>query len=154
MLPLQKILVPTDFSDTASEALKYSADLANRYDAEVTLLHVYPLPGLAYSEGFVAPSPEAMESAIELINRAMKQSLERAREAGVQKLASQSISGHPFPVIVQTARDGDYDLIVMGTHGRTGLRHALLGSVTEKVVRKAHCPVLTVRTPDHEFEAP
>ncbi|HWM86759.1 MAG TPA: universal stress protein, partial [Kofleriaceae bacterium] len=73
---------------------------------------------------------------------------------GLREVGTNISQGVPFAEVVREAREGGFDLIVMGTHGRTGLRHALIGSVAEKVVRKAPCPVLTVRPPGQEFERP
>jgi nucleotide-binding universal stress UspA family protein len=98
-----------------------------------------------------------MAAPVEQFVAAARDALERVAKAdSVQGLhvRREVREGTPFYEIIRFAREGDVDLIVMGTHGHTGLTHVLLGSVTEKVVRKAPCPVLTVRHPEHEFVHP
>jgi len=154
-LSINKILVPTDFSEFSQDAAQYAIELAKRFDAEVTLLYVlqdavalFPEPGVA----FPAPGNYLQE-----LQESSQQSLERLKsqytEEGVN-VNTELRNGPPFVEILRCAREGNYDMIVIGTHGRSGLAHVLLGSVAEKVVRKAECPVLTVRPEDHQFEMP
>lgn len=150
----RKILVPTDFSRFADEALAWACDLAKRYDAELTLLHVYQIPALALPEGYVLPRPEAMSDLMGKLDEALRGERKKAEAAGVKEVRTVLAEGTPFAEIVRVAREGRHDLIVMGTHGHTGLTHALLGSVAEKVVRKAGCPVMVVRRPYQEIEQP
>jgi nucleotide-binding universal stress UspA family protein len=154
MRAIQKILVPIDFSPHAAEATAWAADLARRYDASLTLLHVLQPVAMALPEGYVLMSANALSDLMTELDRA----LARARKdvEATERISPETklVQGAPFAEIVQFARDGGFDLIVMGTHGRTGLKHALLGSVTEKVVRKAPCPVLTVRLSGHDFVHP
>jgi nucleotide-binding universal stress UspA family protein len=152
MINLQRILVPTDFSDHSRSALRYGAAFAHKFGAEVYLLHVFQELAVSQPEAVTVGSP--IVAPLEQFLAAARTSLERLiREgnlAGVQ-VHPEVRAGVPFDEIVQFAADKNIDLIVMGTHGRGWLAHVLLGSVTEKVVRRAPCPVLTVRHPEHEF---
>jgi nucleotide-binding universal stress UspA family protein len=138
------LLVPIDFSDYAEQALAYAIELAQNLHVRITLLHVIHLTPLAMGDigaTTLLPYLEEMEStAQEYIQAA----LERVQRAGLEG-DSVLIQGIPFQAIIDTAHDRDVDLIVMGTHGRTGLTHVLMGSVAEKVVRLAPCPVLVTR---------
>lgn len=153
-LSIRKILVPTDFSEFSLNAARYAVEMAEKFGAEVTLLYVlqdavalFPEPGVA----FPAPGNYLQE-----LEESSKKSLERVRDSFPKELTinTELRNGPPFVEILRCAREGDYDMIVIGTHGRSGLAHVLLGSVAEKVVRKAGCPVLTVRPEEHEFEMP
>jgi nucleotide-binding universal stress UspA family protein len=152
MINLKRILVPTDFSDYSHSALRYGAAFADKFGAELYLLHVFQDLSVSQPEAVTVGSP--IVAPLEQFMAAARTSLERViRE---NKLTGLEVhpevrAGMPFDEIVQFAADRDIDLIVMGTHGRGWLAHVLLGSVTEKVVRKAPCPVLTVRHPEHEF---
>lgn len=141
----QTILVPTDFSPCAEEALDYALKLAERLDARVCIMHSYLLP-VAGWEGAWA-FPQDMISQLEADSRAkLDSTLSKARE----KLATTSASfwsGDPREAVPKLARDIKADLIVMGTHGRKGLSRAIMGSVTETVLRHAPCAVLAVRLP-------
>ena len=155
MAQIRKILVPIDFSPNAAEATSWAADLARRYDASIMLVHVYQPVSLVLPEGFVLKSAGAIAELMAALDEALaeaKSSLERT--APGLAVDSTLLQGAPFAEIVRHARENQFDLIVIGTHGRAGLRHALLGSVAEKVVRKAHCPVLTIRLAGHAFEHP
>src|SRR5262245_4543810 len=155
MIDLRRILVPTDFSKWSQNALAYGAAFAEKFGAEVYLLHVVQDLALFIPEAVLAAPP--MMPPVEQFVAAARAALERvAREAhapGVV-LRPEVAEGLPFDEIVRLARDRNVDLIVMGTHGHTGLAHVLMGSVAEKVVRRAPCPVLTVRHPEHEFVHP
>ena len=153
MIQLQRILVPTDFSPCSQEATNYAAELARRFEAKIWLLHVLePLQFAMPSPG--APLPDAL-----LENRDQEaEDLLAAWSVGetgpATEITREVRRGQPFVEIIGCARDHDIDLIVMGTHGRTGLVHALIGSVAERVVRKAPCPVLSIRPSDREFVMP
>ena len=135
------ILVPTDFSYTSDAALGYARMLAARFGASLHLLHVVDEPG-SWSEVYAAiPDIRDRLSAdagrrLEALAACMPTEL---------KATSAVICGAPVPTIVRVAQSKGIDLIVMGTHGRRGMGHVLLGSVAERVVRLAPCPVLTVR---------
>jgi nucleotide-binding universal stress UspA family protein len=154
MAPFKKILVPIDFSRHSERAARLAAELAKTFDAQLTLLHVYSIPTYPLPEGYVIASPETVAELMEKISSTLKEAKARMLAHGAPRVDTLLAEGSAFAEIVRIARDKEHDLIVMGTHGRTGLKHALMGSVAEKVVRKARCPVLTVRDPEHPFELP
>jgi nucleotide-binding universal stress UspA family protein len=149
---VRTVLCPVDFSDASREALHFAADLARQYDAELHLLHVYQVPGYAFPEGVVVAGPEVMSSFLDEIDRSLGRWRLEAEERGAASVECTSLPGSAAAEIIRYAKKHDVDLIVVGTHGRGGFAHVLLGSVAEKVVRKAACPVLTVRATDHRFE--
>ena len=148
MLAIRKILVPTDFSDCSEAALAYGRQMAQAFGASLHVLHVvqdpYTQPWAA--EAFPAPLGDLLVQWEEQARARMVDALPEAERASTT-VATQI--GSPFFEIVRYAQDEQIDLIVLGTHGRGPLGHMLLGSVAEKVVRKAPCPVLTVRHPQH-----
>lgn len=147
MRPIRRILFPTDFSDYAEDALSYAVRLAKDFDAELHVLHVVsPLPALVCTEGMPYNPADTEDSRIADAERAVGRLVGTVKDLGVT-VRSRVCTGVPFHEILEYARGQDIDLIVMATHGRTGLAHALLGSVTEKIVRTAPCPVFTVRHP-------
>ena len=155
MIDLHRILVPTDFSKHSHNALTYAAAFAEKFGAELYLLHVVQDLALFIPEAVSVAPP--VTPPIEQMTAAVREALDRAvRENDLGRLTvhCEVREGTPFYEIIQFARETNIDLIIMGTHGHTGLAHVLLGSVTEKVVRKAPCPVLTVRDPEHEFVHP
>ncbi len=138
MLSIKKILVPTDYSDAAESALRYAIELAGKIGAEIELVHVWQLSTYASSTSELAKGME----------RDLKSDLERLaqRYSGHGVVIHRHLRmGPPYAEIIEAAKDLESDLIVIGTTGRTGLEHFLLGSVAERVVRMAACPVLTVR---------
>lgn len=138
-IELRHILVPTDFNEPANHALDLALSLAEKLDGEVTLLHVQFIPQANYDLEALWPSEEAAASAQRAIDAAVVQAKKRyARCQGALR------TGSPAEQIVATARQRGADLIVMGTHGRQGMMHALLGSVAERVLRTSPVPVLTV----------
>ncbi|MDB4970217.1 MAG: universal stress family protein [Myxococcales bacterium] len=151
MTDIRKILVPVDFSDGASVALELAASFAKTFGASVELLHVWT-PPLMVPIPIVVVTPRSdqplslEELASTTASAQMKDLVEQLRKQGIETQARVGI-GSPAHEIVELATLGHFDLIVMGTHGHGGLAHALLGSVAEKVVRRASCPVLTVRAP-------
>jgi nucleotide-binding universal stress UspA family protein len=150
MIKLERILIPTDFSEYSKQASKYACELAGRFTAELHLLHVVQPIILSESGGLLPPD-------VVIGEEGPRKALEELKEPGFDQAARvirEIRTGTPFVEIVRYARDNDIDLIVMGTHGRSGLIHALMGSVAEKVVRKAPCPVLTVRPEGHQFVMP
>ena len=151
MIFLKTILVPTDFSEHSEKAIQYGAELATKFGAALHLLHTVDTTPVLYGEGGAFP----FESAEEIVAVAVKQldqiEVESPGEGQVVRRASQ---GTPFVEIVRYAKENNVDLIVLGTHGRGAIAHMLLGSVAEKVVRKAPCPVLVVRDQEHDFVMP
>jgi len=142
-----RILVPTDFSETADAALAYAKELATTLGASLHLVHVFADP-YAVAAGapdvYAAIPADARERALEEVRERLLERLdvnEEARFRGSRGVVRGLIAPH----IVEYARNQDIDLIIMGTHGRRGVAHLLLGSVAEHVVRTAGCPVLTVR---------
>jgi nucleotide-binding universal stress UspA family protein len=141
----QHILVPLDFSEPSNQALDYALELASKLGARLTLVHVFQTPSVGTPA--LEPSLATYFQQLELeATQTMDDHAQRGRAAG---LAADGIIMHgvPFQQIINLARARHVDLIVMGTHGRTGLQHFVLGSVAEKVVRLAPCPVLVTRPP-------
>lgn len=145
-LVFRKILVPTDFSETADTALYYAKELALQFGAELHLLHVCEDPMLLSGWPLFEPGspPEVGKEAAALRERLtnlIPPERRKQLKAEVHVILGES-SG---VAISRYAKDGEFELIVMGTHGRGAISHALMGSVAEKVVRSAPCPVLTIR---------
>jgi nucleotide-binding universal stress UspA family protein len=153
MIGLNRILVATDFSTCSHEALEYASELARRFAAELHLLHVADDPHNVFPHaGGTIPVEELARAEAET-DAALRRSAEVLEREGRQVQRS-VVRGVPFVEIIRYAREHDIDLIVVGTHGRTGLQQALMGSVAERVVRKAPCPVLVVRASGHQFVMP
>jgi nucleotide-binding universal stress UspA family protein len=148
MTRITRILVPTDFSPTADAALDYAFVLAERFGASVELLHVLDDPfvtdGMA-AEAYISEAP-ALRTAMLQDARERLRHRAAAREA-IPQITTEVLFGHGARTIAEYAAERGVDLLVMGTHGRTGFAHLLLGSVAERLVRIAPCPVLTVRHP-------
>jgi universal stress protein A len=143
MLP-KSILVPTDLSDGAEEALDYACELARQFGATIHLVNVIGIPTLGVPELGVALTGSMIDSMVRDNQVALEEVADRKRNlATIGQVLLRT--GDARDLINQTAKEVGADLIVMGTHGRRGVSRALLGSVTEMVVRTAPCPVLTVR---------
>jgi nucleotide-binding universal stress UspA family protein len=145
MTTFAKILVPIDFSSHSSEAIRYAADLARRYQGTLTLVHAYQPVAYALPEGFVLYTPAQFANMLTEFEKLLAAAKLEAEQAGASRVETRSLQGDIASEIVDLAKKDGHDLIVMGTHGRTGASHVLLGSIAEKVVRRAPCPVLTVR---------
>jgi len=145
----KKILVGTDFSEASDEARRVAIELARRLGAELEIVHVEePIPAYAFAEGALLDLPRLQEEVRTWAERQLEDLARGARASGVSTTTA-VLLGVPANTIVEAARTERADLIVLGTHGRTGLERVLLGSVAERVVRNAPCAVLTVRqTPD------
>lgn len=139
MLPIAVILHPTDFSEHSEFAFRVACALARDYNARLVLLNVTPPPMVIYAGGPVPPDPWPS------IEEATAKLRELETHAGHVRVESQVMEGDPVDMILRAAEETHSDLIVMGTHGRTALARLLLGSVAEMVLRKAPCPVLTVK---------
>lgn len=149
---IKKVLVPIDFSDYSKSALKYAVSFAKSFNADIILVYVV--------EPVIYPPDFSMgQIAMPSINSEWD---DRAKDE-LQKLAKNEITdikntktiiktGKPFVEIVETAKEENVDLIIIATHGRSGVEHILFGSTAEKVVRKAPCPVLTLREPIKGFD--
>lgn len=142
MLTVKHILHPTDFSKSSEAAFQLACSLARDYGARVLVAHVVVPPTIVYAEGVVPPEPEnSLEAAGEQLGRV------ESRDPGIP-VSHRLLQGDVADQIVRLAGEVVTDVIVMGTHGRTGLGRVLMGSVAERVTRRAPCPVLTVRVPD------
>jgi len=150
-LPLKKILCPTDFSEPAYEGFKIARELATQFSAEMLLVHVVsPLP-MMY--GGAAPTGFHIPTVLEELQESAKNSLEKIRLEKLPDNIQTStfvIQGRPAHEIVQLAAQEKADIIVIATHGESGWQRFVFGSVAEKVVRNANCPVLTIRSPGSE----
>ena len=157
MIALKKSLVATDFSEPSEAALAYGRELARNFGSALTLVHVVDdIMARAYGidGGVMLANPDVQRqieaSALEQVNAEIcAEDRTQLKAAGLFL-----VSNAPALAIVTYAREEKVDLIVMGTRGRGGVAHLLMGSVSEKVVQTAPCPVLTVRHPEHEFVLP
>jgi nucleotide-binding universal stress UspA family protein len=144
-LSIKRIVVGTDFSDAAEHALDYAIELAKKLGGEIVLVHAYELPTYAFPEGAVIHA--------ELVDRIGKVS-EDALNSAVRERAKSGVpikpairTGNAWREVLAVAEEEKADLVVIGTHGRRGIARVIMGSVAERVVRMATCPVLTVRPP-------
>ena len=146
---ITRILVPVDFNARSEHAFEYAAMLARRFGASLELLHVIEDPfvsGAWSSDGFDPYIPDLIDRLIADARRRLREMKEVLAAEG-DEVEPVVLKGTAAQTIVDRAAAGQFDLIVMGTHGRTGIPHALMGSVAERVVRTAPCPVITVRHP-------
>jgi nucleotide-binding universal stress UspA family protein len=149
---INKVLVPIDFSDYSKSSLKYAVNFAQHFNASLILVYVvepviYPPD---FSMGQIAiPTPglEMDKRASEELDKLAEQDIPSGLK--VKKIIK---TGKPFVEIIETAAEEDVDIIIIATHGHTGVEHILFGSTAEKVVRKAPCPVLTLREPAKGFK--
>ena len=155
-IQMKKVLYPTDFSDLSLRALLYAREFAEAFGAQLHCVHVIDeayqyWTAMGPEMAPVSPPVEDLTSMADgQMERFADEHLVGCKYAPVTKV----LSGKPFAEIIAYAREVDVDLIVLATHGRGGLSHVLMGSTAEKVVRKAPCPVLTVRDRQHEFVMP
>jgi nucleotide-binding universal stress UspA family protein len=146
MITINRILIPIDFSSYSKEALKYAIPFARKFKAELLLLHVvepaiYPADFNFGQVGIPAIEDELRAKAEEELKKLVEvETKRRARSSTMVRV------GKPFIEIITAAKEEQIDLIIMATHGHSGIEQILFGSTAERVVRKAHCPVLTVRT--------
>lgn len=152
MLTLRKILVPSDFSQTSARALTEAHYFASTFGASIDLLHVWSPPAVAAPESVLTGVGLTEQPLLQWLGGNASELLEKqaadARNSGMSIGETFCDMGDAASVIIERALRGGYDLLVLGTHGRSGLSHLLLGSVAEKVVRRAPCPVLTIRAED------
>ncbi len=150
MIQIERILFPSDFSEYSAHAVPYACALADEYQSELHVLHVFEkIPSVPYfGMGITTPGfeEESERHAQSLIEKVLPVDW-AGRERAVHVLRH----GSPFVEIIRYVQEANISLMVVTTHGRTGLAHALLGSQTEKLVRKSPCPVLTVRPSGHQF---
>ena len=147
MAIFHKILVPTDFTPPADEAVRIAVGLSRVCGAPLTILVVFQPPTVPLPEGALFARPEAMAKHFDHLKTQLDAVAARATDAGAIGVTPIITPGAAVDEIIAQARDGQFDLIVMGTHGRGGIRHALFGSIAEKVVQKASCAVLAVHEP-------
>ncbi|MFY0527042.1 universal stress protein [Archangium gephyra] len=147
MSKIQRILVPVDFSETSKRALEYADLFVKSFDAKLDVLHVWRPSEYAGDEMVVLTRSEPELTLSTYLRNHADQQLTAFLE-NVPHAKRMLEAGDPAHVIAKVAGEGGYDLIIMGTHGRTGLSHMMMGSVAEKVVRLAPCPVLTYRAPE------
>jgi nucleotide-binding universal stress UspA family protein len=147
---LRKILVPVDFSPNCQESILYARHFAEQFEAEICLLHVVEPVVVTNDFGYVPILPNDLEEQrLEGAGKELR-TLAKSLGAGVA-VESKVLLGRAWKEITDAARTLPADLLIVSTHGFTGIKHALLGSVAEKIVRHAPCPVLVVRLGEHEF---
>ena len=149
---IHKVLVPIDFSDYSKNALKYAAQFAHQFKAKMFL--VYVVEPMIYPADFSMGQVAIPSTDIDLQKRGDEELNNLAKSLIDPSVEVEIIikTGKPFVEINETAVEKDIDLIIMATHGHTGVEHLLFGSTAEKVVRKAPCPVLTLREPIKGFQ--
>lgn len=153
-IEIKRILFPTDFSSYSASATKYACELVTRFDAELHLLHTLEVhmsstPGF----GMGLALPTYIHESRAAAEKSLTGVLDPQWVAG-RKVVQSVVEGSPKVEIVRYARTHEIDMIVLATHGRSGLAHVIIGSVAESVVRTAPCPVLTVRPEGHQFVMP
>jgi nucleotide-binding universal stress UspA family protein len=147
MPQIQRILVPVDFSEQSKQALDYAMFVAQRFEAQIDVLHVWKISEYAGDAMVVLTRSEPELTLSTYLRGQADQQLTNFMH-GLPHSKRLLEEGDPASVVARVAQEGGYDLVVMGTHGRTGLSHLMMGSVAEKVVRLSPCPVLTYRVPD------
>jgi nucleotide-binding universal stress UspA family protein len=149
-----KLLLPTDFSDCSAEAARVARLLAERFGSRIIVLHVLDEPA-ALDPMFRGDVPlELLRSRMEQFAQENMDAFLAAHFSGFENVDTMLAAGIPYREIIKKARECGAGLIVIGTHGRTGVEHVIFGSTAEKVVRIAPCPVLSVRMGDKEFVRP
>lgn len=147
MKPFEKILIAIDFSESSDYAFGYALTLAKQFQSELTVMHVINEP--VDLRGFYVPhiSFEQLEKEIEQGAVKMMERFCQNNMGGFTGYQTAIVTGTPYEEIIRKANESDASLIILGTHGRTGLDHIIFGSTAERVVRGAACPVLTIRLP-------
>jgi len=158
MIAINTILLPTDGSECSAKAMAYALSFARQYGGRVVALHVMDQRWEEQTRAVFAEVGQDLAQKIrngyeEEARRILREVTDAASKVGVP-VESKVLTGIPFEDIVRVAQQLPADIIIMGTHGRAGMSHLLLGSVAEKVVRRAPCPVLTVRKEEHDFLTP
>jgi len=158
MIKIEKILVPTDFSEFSTYALNYAIAFAQNFKARIILIHVTSERDM---DAIRQVSPYLEPGKLEDLLRERESEDRKQLAAFIPPEMKKGLEvetihkvGIPFVEIIKTAKEREVDVIVIATHGRSGLSHILFGSVAEKVVRRAPCPVLSIRHPEHEFVMP
>jgi nucleotide-binding universal stress UspA family protein len=150
MKPFDKILTAIDFSENSDYAFDYALTLAEQFNSQLTILHVINEP--VDLRGFYVPhiSFEQLEKEIEEGAEKMMAKFCSSKMGDFTNFTTSIVTGIPYEEIIRSAREAAASLIVLGTHGRTGLDHLIFGSTAERVVRGASCPVLTIRLPSEQ----
>jgi nucleotide-binding universal stress UspA family protein len=150
-IKIKKILVPIDFSDYSKTALKYSANYAKQFGADLILIYV--VEPIIYPPDFSMGQLALPNVNLELDKRASEELQKLAQNEIDKSIKVKTLvkTGKPFVEIIDVAQNEDVDLIIIATHGHSGMEHILFGSTADKVVRKAPCPVLTIREPIKGF---
>lgn len=143
----KRILIATDFSSCSQAALTYAAGLAKQLGASLVIAHVYFPPVVAVPDAVIPLSSADMQTLLDKMHAGLDEAAAIAKGVGAAKVETALLEGDPWHQVVRCAHDRLCDLIVVGTHGRGAVAHFFLGSVAEKIVRKAECPVLVVRKP-------
>jgi len=156
MIAMKNVLVATDFGEAADSALAYGRELAGKFHATLHVLHVAENVYITAfgAETYASFAPDLQREIEESAHRRLKELTVDDDAAAPKTVAAVMTSGSPAFAIIDYANDHEIDLIVLGTHGRGTLGHFLMGSVAERVVRLAGCPVLTVRQPERDFVHP
>jgi universal stress protein A len=147
-IELRKILVPLDFSPMSEKAFRYAIRFAEQFGSAILLLHV--IQPVVYPADFGYP-PTLVDALDDTMQQAVQERLSAVASRAPLQIATLIRLGQPYHEITIAAKELNIDLIIITTHGHTGLKHALLGSTAERVVRHAPCPVLTLREPEHDF---
>jgi len=156
MIQLRRVLFPSDFSDLSLHGLVYARSFAEAYGGELHVIHVVDEAcqyWMAMGPNSLPVGP-SMDELLEVSKKEIQSFIKEHLSDAKCPIVSDVLVGRPFIEIIGYAKEKDIDLIVIGTHGRSGLKHVLLGSVAEKVVRKSPCPVLSIRHPEHDFIMP
>jgi len=149
-ITLKRILVPVDFSENSKKALRYALPLASQYKGGIVVMYVVEPAVFPSDFGFGQMSfPDVEKEMFEKAEQELKQLIEDLKTN--VSIAPVVKSGIPFVEVTTYADQENIDLIILATHGRTGVEHILFGSTAEKIIRKAPCPVLVVRAEEHEF---
>ena len=156
MIGLKQILVATDFSEPSETALNYGRELASRFGATLHVLHIAQNVYIKTfgAENYATMAPDLQQQIEDDARRRLNELLIDSDKSGPETIPMIRTAASPAYAIIDYANDHAIDLIVMGTHGRGALAHLVMGSVAERVVRLAPCPVLTVRHPQVEFVRP
>jgi nucleotide-binding universal stress UspA family protein len=150
-MTFQKLLCPLDFSAGSQQAMSVAVRLACEGDAELVLLHAWHVPVAAFPMELPFPPP-SLQYLIDEARRGLDAAVHDAMALGAKRVSSRLVNGVPWSAIVETLADPTFDLVVIGTRGRTGLARVLLGSTAETVIRHAPCPVLAVRSEERPFQ--
>ena len=153
MISLKSILVPTDFSKQSQSAIRYGVEFALKFGAKLHVLHaVQDVANFLPELGFINPAAALsnIEPMLQSASKSMEEFLKPYKNQGVE-FVTHCLQGNPLDEIILLAKEENIDLIILGTHGHTGLAHLFLGSLAETLVRQSPCPVLSLRSPEHEF---